>query len=219
MRIQASILLAALIPALALAQGATVLAAEFRAESSPDPAGGPSPLTPDATRERLLDEARWSFAGMVWGFRFSYTPYDAERAVAEAFELEALGEVPWGDTALRVVDLAYADGTLRARIEFDCAGSRAAALSSWRTADFKPASGQGRARVSGGVERRRAAVEDAVVEALRGLLRPIVLEKPRSVRGILAFAEAPRVVITEGDYVAVVRLRVKVEEILAYPTY
>lgn len=215
----ACLLFAASLPAGLLAQGGPVLSAEFRAELAPDPAGGASPVEPEEAARRLLEEARWSFSGMIRGFRFRYVPADASRGVAELIELESLGGVPWGDPALRVVGLVVNGGTLRARIEFACEGARATELASWRSAEFKSASGAGRARVAGGVERRRTAVEAAVAAALRGLFRGVVLEKPREITGVLAFAEAPRVVISSGDYAATVRLRVKETEIRPYPAY
>ncbi len=213
------LMLAACLAAGLGAQGAVTLAAEFRAELAPDPAGGASPIGPEEAARRLLEEARWSFSGMIRGFRFRYVPADVQRGVAELIELESLGGIAWGDPALRVVETVRAEGTLRARIEFSCDAARAAELAAWRSADFLAAAGTGRARVAGGVERRRTAVEDAVAEALRGLFRTVVLEKPRELTGVLAFAEAPRVVITSGDYVAVVRLRVKATEIRPYPAY
>lgn len=215
----ACLALSACLAAGAAAQGSVTLAAEFRAELAPDPAGGASPIGPEEAARRLLEEARWSFAGMIRGFRFRYVPADLARGVAELIELESLGGIPWGDPALRVVETVRSEGTLRARIEFSCDASRAAELAAWRSADFMAAAGTGRARVAGGVERRRNAVEDAVAEALRALFRTVVLEKPREISGVLAFAEAPRVVVSSGDYAATVRLRVKATEIRPYPAY
>jgi hypothetical protein len=66
---------------------------------------------------------------------------------------------------------------------------------------------------------RRAAIIDASREALRAYLRGMEFNKPREVRGSFAFTSQPRLVLTGGRWIASVRLRVGVDEIIPYGGY
>jgi hypothetical protein len=59
-------------------------------------------LSKDEMFNRILEEARYVFSGMVYGFIFSYTPYDRSRGVEEEFLLEPYQWIQRGDPNLQV---------------------------------------------------------------------------------------------------------------------
>jgi hypothetical protein len=203
-----------------------VLRAEFWAESEPMPIlppvisdVAPGPRVPDEVAASLLSEARRVFAAMVWGYDFVYVPYDKARKVSEVFELTPRGEIPWGDPRMTATDTRASGTELRVYLEYRPDESGTRRRLAWMGAPYESAQGAGTAPTIEGVGARYKAMDEAAKEALRALLRPIVQNKPREIRGTFAYAEAPRITISGGSYVAVLRIRVKVTEVRAYAAY
>ncbi len=203
-----------------------VLRAEFWAESEPVEVlpgaiadAAPRAVFPEEAARALLDEARRVFAGMIWGFEFRYVPYDKARGVAEELEIAGLGEIPWGDPRLESSQMRLTGTQVRAYLEYRADPLAAARKSSWGDSTYQSAQGRGAAPLAGGRDSRRIAVDQAAKEALRELLRPVVKNKPREIRGVFAYDNPPRLVIVGGTYTAVLRIRVKVTEVRGYPAY
>ena len=214
-----------------------VLRAEFPVDLAPPPAvsafdGVPDPAfvarVPDGeAAAALLEEARWTFAGMIWGFEYVYTPSDKARAVAELFEIRPLSPEAAATMRMHAV-AARLDGTvLYATAEFYPDAGQRAELASWR---LSSAAAQGRGSAPAlrtgsvgaapsAVEARRDAVTAAVREALRAGLREATHNKPREVRGTFALASVPRLVLRGGSWIASVRVYSRVDEIIGYGAY
>lgn len=203
-----------------------VLRAEFWAESEPVevlPAEitdtAPKIVFPEEVARYLLEEGRRIFAGMIWGFEFRYVPYDKARGAAEELEILSLGEIPWGDPRLESSQMRLTGTQLRAYLEYRPDPTAAARRASWGHATFQSAQGRGAAPLAGGRESRRSALDQAVKEAFRELLRPVEKNKPREIRGVFAYDVPPRIVITGGSYTAIVRIRAKVTEVRKYTVH
>jgi hypothetical protein len=220
--------IAALAAALALcawpaaAEGSVreLLRAEFWADVEPVAGVGDEwPVTPETARKRILDEAAWVFGGMIWGFEYRYTPYDKARGIAERFEIESLG-------GLKPELLSLAPGARRktadehrAFVEYRPDEALCALMSSYARAPWTGCQGIGRADMILGVKGRRAAYEDALREALRSYLRSVEPNKPRLVRGRVAFERPPDMAILNGCYTAQLRARAMVLETVPYKLY
>ena len=203
-----------------------VLRAEFWAESEPMPVlpttidvPESGPQAPEEVVRSLLDEGRRVFAAMVWGYEFVYVPYDRARKVAEVFDLTPLGEIPWGDPRLTVSERRMTSTQLRAYLEYRPDASGTNRRLAWDGAPYKSALGRGAAPAIRGTGARYKAMDEAAKEALRALLRPIVKNKPREIRGTFAYAQAPRLMVSEGKYIAELRIRVRVTEVRGYSAY
>ncbi len=70
-----------------------------------------------------------------------------------------------------------------------------------------------------GLAGRRAAYEDGLRAALRSLLQGLEPNKPRLVRGRVAFDRPPSMSIQGGFYTAQLRARAMVIEVLPYKVY
>ncbi len=195
------------------------LQGEFWAEVEPVENGAPKPIDTSLAFRRLVEEAAFVYAGMTWGFSFTYTPPDAARQVEEVYELVAQGGMEAADPRLRVAGRRATGTIYRVYVDYYPSAIDARRLDGWASADFKPAGGSGGAPVNKGVEARREAYGAAIKEAVREYLRPLVKEKPREIRGRLAFAAVPRVVYQKGAYVAIVKLRLKIDAVEPYAVY
>ena len=197
-----------------------MLRGEFWADLEPvAKAGDPWPVPPEEAGRRLLAEAAWAFSGTVYGFEFSYTPYDKARGLEERFELESLGSI--GPESLTPAGAARSKSgyELRAFVEFRPDEAQARLMGSYLLDPWKGAQGLGKADILGGVEARATAYREALREAARAYLRDIVPNKPRLVRGRIAFERLPPLSLVDGYYVVRARARIMPLEVIPYSAY
>ena len=176
------------------------------------------PLSDAAARQRVLEEARFLLSAMIYGVQFSYTPPDNQRGNAEQFLLAPVAELSWGDPRLRIAESEVREARLYARVRYDLRDFQAARRRAWQSNAIPTAAGIGRASLfaSTAPAGKRRSLEEALKEAVRNHLRPVLFNKPREVRGELLLWEAPRVIVDAGDYLTAVSVKLRVQEIRAY---
>ncbi len=196
------------------------LVAEFWAELQPT-------VRPDADvavrREavirQMLEEAQWTFSGMIYGYRFSYTPFDRRRGVDEQFTLEPIASIPWGDPALTVIATRQEGGRHLARIQYVMVDHQARRHTAWQSRSVSRSAGTGQVSLWPGIEQKQLAVEDAVRMAVRERLRVMSPNKPAAAHGRVVLAAPPRIWILSGAYHASVQIRMDVDEIRRYELF
>jgi len=235
-RLAAIALLSLLVPYALAADDAPLLQARFsvemdripslRAERLPAtvPEGAVSESEAAAARARtasqaILDEARWVFGGMVYGFDFSYTPSDIARRVEEAFSLEPRNEVRWGDAGLRVAETRVEGTVLTAMIAYRPGPDGAATYRSWASTALGSSFGRGSAPLDGAFGARRNATILAVKSAVREYFRVLTKNKPKACRGSCALVDAPVLSSSSGGWTSSVRVRIDVGEIVPYTVF
>ena len=173
-------------------------------------------LTGDEARVRILEEARYVFSGIIYGFDFVYTPSDNMRKVDEIFTFEAVAQIPWGDPALTIVE-TWVDGNLmHAIVRYFPSEHQLRWLRMMQSNIYHNATGRASASMFAGTGAKYDAVAEAAKEAIRAHLRPRILNKPKEVRGSVALTGAPYIIIDAGEYVAKVDVRIDVDEIIPY---
>ena len=177
------------------------------------------PLTSQEAAEILLDEARFVFSGMIYGFEFEYTPYDQTRGVEEIFNLDPIAEIPWGDPALTVVQMRVSNNRRFALIRYAPKDHQIRWLQAWESNINPKATGLGKADLFKGVDEKRNAFREAIKEAVRGYLRQRILNKPKEIRGELVLADVPYVIIDAGTYLAKTEVRLRIDEVIPYRQY
>jgi hypothetical protein len=179
------------------------------------------PLSTEQARRRILEEARGILSDMIYGLEFSYTPGDERRKTAEQFVLARVGEIRWADPRLRVVQAELREGRLYAKVLYDLQDFQSARRKAWESNSIPAATGSGSFSLFTGPapEGKRRSLEEALKDALRNHLRPIVFNKPREVRGELLVWQEPQVVIASGAYLTRVTIKLKVKEVRAYSLF
>ncbi len=208
------------------------LRAAFWVETEPVASAGEAwPVSSEEAARRLVDEAAWVFAGMVWGFSFEYVPLDRARGIEEGFVLEPLGSIPWGDPRLipgklepagsrLLPEASFGPSTeLRAYVEYRPEAEGARLMEAYGAEPWVRSQGLGRADILGGWKARRAAYEDALREAVREYLRSIEPNKPRRAAGRVVFERVPAITVREGAYLVQARSRIEVLELAPYVVY
>lgn len=188
-----------------------LLSGYFWWETEPFVGGVEYPQTDTEALTFLLEEARWVFSGMIYGFSFRYVPADSRRGIKTYFELELLGEIPWGDPGLTVISAWPGRDRYSADLGFNLTGPTAYYRDAWNSNIYPGAGGTGSAPVYLGFDGRKKAMEDAVRLAVHGYYRNRTAARPREIAGEVVFEEVPTLVIQEGSYVSRVRIRMNLE--------
>lgn len=171
------------------------------------------PVPAEEGARRLLEEARYIFSGMLYGFHFEYEPGDSRFEIEDQFSMTPIAEIPFGDPALSIVQTRMEKKRLIVRIRYDMVPFQQARLEGWDSNMFPSASGLGEASFYKGQGQRIKAVEEGVRQALRNHLRARVYDRPQRVSGDLVFEKAPRILLDEGLFKAVVQVRLNIREI------
>ncbi len=197
-----------------------VLRGEFWADLEPvSKAGEIWPVPPAEAGKRILAEAAWVFSALVYGFEYSYTPYDSARGLKERFELSSLGSIAPEELSPAGAARTKSSYELRAFVDYRVDEAQAKLMASYLLDPWKGSQGIGRADILGGVEARAAAYSDALREAVRAYLRDVTPNKPRLVRGRVAFERMPSLSLVGGYYLVQARVRVMTLETLPYAAY
>jgi hypothetical protein len=179
------------------------------------------PLSAEQARLRILEEARGILSDMIYGLQFSYTPGDERRKTAEQFVLTRVAEIRWADPRLQAVQAEVREGRLYAKVLYELQEFQSARRKAWESNSIPTATGTGRFSLFAGPapEGKRRSLEEALKDALRNHLRPIVFNKPREVRGELLLWQEPQVLIASGSYLTRVTIKLQVREIRAYSLF
>ncbi|MCK5735483.1 MAG: hypothetical protein KAH21_03350 [Spirochaetaceae bacterium] len=162
----------------------------------------------------LLEDARWAFSGMIYGYSVSWTPSSRARGIDEELLIEPLAQIPRGDSRMRTVSLTRENGFTYVLLEYSPDPSQESRLEGWRGEVFPAATGAGTAAVNFGS--RRDAMEAAIREALRAYLRVRDYNRPREINARVAFTEFPYTSLSNGSVKSVVRLRMDLEPLKHY---
>lgn len=197
-----------------------VLDIEFWTELDPMvQAEGSGVISQEEAIRRTLEEARNVISGMIYGYEVVYTPSDRSRNVEERLEIEARALVPKGDERLRVMQVRMNENKYYVRIRYDLRDFQADRLQAWSSNTMETASGRGTAPLQLGYRGKFESFEQGIKTALRNYLRARIRNKPRVIRAIAAFQEAPYTIIDAGGYHSTVRIRFQLQEVLPYSAY
>ncbi len=177
------------------------------------------PLPREEAHRRILEEARQLLSAMIYGYAFTYVPADTERRISESLELRVTAEIPWGDPHLQVLDLETRDKRLFARVEYLLRDYQLARREAWSSNILPLATGRGEGDLFGGVSEKQQSLKDAIRNAIRGHLRPVLFNKPREVNGELLLWQEPTTIIASGSYLTEISVKLKVDEVRAYSIF
>lgn len=162
----------------------------------------------------LLEDARWAFSGMIYGYSVRWTPPSRDRAVDEELEIEPLALISRGDPRMKTVSIVREHGFIYIQLEYTPDATQEKRLSGWGSQAFPAAGGSGRVPI--GINSRREAVEVAVRDTLHSWLREREYNRPREIRGRVAFTAFPLTGLTGGFFRAEVSLRMDLEPVRPY---
>ena len=164
--------------------------------------------------ETLLEDARWVFSGMIYGFSFTWTPSASSRDVSEELGLEPLGLIPWGDPKMHTLAVVEENGFIYVQMEYRPDDSQRARLEGWSSQAYPVSTGAGEVRALS--SSRRDALEQGVKEAVRAWLRAREYNRPREVSGRVAFDKFPVTGLRANNIKAAVVVRLDLDPLRHY---
>ena len=179
------------------------------------------PLSTEEAQRRALEEARAILSGMIYGYRFRYTPGDSVRKIEEEFFLTPVAEILWGDPNMRIADAWVKDSMLFLKVTYELEDFQAARRRAWSSNSVEASSGVGSYSVftATSPEGKRNALQDALKNAVREALRPVVFNKPREITGEILIWNEPHAVIQSGTYTTQADVKLRVKEIRSYSLF
>lgn len=162
----------------------------------------------------LLEDARWAFSGMIYGYSVTWTPSSVARSVDEELLIEPLALIPRGDPRMKTVSVVRENDFIYILLEYTPDATQESRLEGWNGEAFPSATGSGTAPINFGS--RRDAMEAALKETLRAWLRAREYNRPREIKGRVAFTEFPITGLSSGSIRAVVTLRMDLEPLRHY---
>jgi hypothetical protein len=167
---------------------------------------------------QLKKTAPFFITGMVYGWRFSYTPYDKTRAVSEYFEYSAVRPLD-SDTCIKYTKPWIQDNRLYVWIEFERNNSMIRVLDQWNTISHPEIKGSGTGKISDGFAGIQHAAEAALKNAVRAYYRECLKNKPKEIDGNVIIAGQPRIGVASGRYVVELDFFLETDRILKYTTF
>ncbi len=177
------------------------------------------PPSQDEAIKEMLEEARFVFSGMIYGFSFVYTPSDKARGVEEVFTLEPAAVIPWGEDGMQIRDTWEEEGIVRVSVSCSLEEHQKLRIQLWAANTFPAARGTGSVYYFAGPTEKITAHKEAMKEAIRGYLRKRIYNKPKEIRGRLVLREVPNCRYASGEYVSTVRIKIDFEEIVEYTRF
>jgi len=169
--------------------------------------------------QELNNMARFIMGGMVYGWKFSYTPSDLTRKVTEYFELSPIKEIETGDPRLSISELTPEYPRLSCTAIFTLDDSVKRWELYWSSVLFKSANGRGYAERTEEVEGIHKAYADAVRDAVRSYARKLEKNKPKEIRGEVLLRDEPRLFTDGGQFVADIKVFINMQELIPYTTF
>jgi hypothetical protein len=183
------------------------------------------PLDMDTAAKRALEEAALFFSAMIYGWSFNYDIGERARGIAEEFELEPLGSIPWGDPGLKVTHAGVKDMRLSLWADYRPRENQLRRINAWKTGNIRSAQAIGHGPLGGPVEAagwfsiKKTALEDAARAAVRAMLRGSERNRPKEARGFIGLAAFPRYFMDSGRWSCSARFYVEVREIVPFAAY
>lgn len=167
--------------------------------------------------EEIKNLAPFVFEGIIYGWNFSYTPYDKTRNVNEYFDFFVNGpNISKNDKNISYNDPYFQDNKLYCWVEYHLSKEMVNKLNHSKSIVFKKISGKGKGRVSEGEEGIKKAFAEALKNAVRNHGRDISKNKPKEILGTVKITGNPRVYIDSGFYVVDLDFFVQVDRIIQY---
>lgn len=160
--------------------------------------------------------ARFVLGGMLYGWKFSYTPSDSVRNVSEFFFMEPIKEIPMDDTRFTLLNIKPEYPRLSCWAEFTLDESLSYWTFYWASVLFKTANGRGRGERTEETEGIKTAYTQAVMLAVREYARKLEKNKPKEIVGEVLLRENPRLFADEGYFVADIRVLINMKQLIPY---
>ncbi len=165
----------------------------------------------------LLEEARYVFSGVLYGWRFHYQPSDKLRNVKEVFRLEPIAQIPVGDPNLEPLSSDQKGiSLLRLQVRYHLTSKDMNHLAFRSSPSLLFSTGMGSGSIQENFAGRKEAIEQSVKEAIRNHQRKRLHAKPQILSGVAYLEQPPRVFLKSGKFWADSRVLFQLKTVKQY---
>jgi len=177
------------------------------------------PLSKETATKRILEEARNILSGMIYGYTFSYIPYDKKRKINEDFSIELISKINWGDPRLKVVHSELKDNILYVTVRYWLEDFQLDRINTWMNFSVPVSEGLGEADFFKGYIEKFSSLKNSIKNAIRNYLRKRILNKPKEISGEILLAGIPETRIKSGAYLTSSKIKLNIKKIIPYKIF
>ncbi|MGP1577270.1 MAG: hypothetical protein ACTTH7_07295 [Treponema sp.] len=170
-------------------------------------------------RQAITEVSRFIIAGMAYGWKFSYTPYDKKRNIAEEFTLTPIHQLQESNEPLSITELRPKYPFLYCWAEYKMTRTIAQRRQYWKSSQYITVQGTGHGKRYNETDGIYDAYTQAALSAVRTYLRKSEKNKPKCVTGELLIKDNPRLTVSSGMYTADLSLYLHVKEVIPYTVF
>lgn len=170
-------------------------------------------------RKAITELSAFLLSGLVFGWEFSYTPYDKTRQVDEYFEIKPKYKIDIKEGALNITDLVPEYPYLYCYAEYTSDELLTKRQFAWQSISYKTVQGTGTGERSDEISGVYTAYINATKDAICRYARSLTKNKPREVRGQLLIRDNPRLFMKRGLFYANLEMYIYIEEIVPYMVF
>lgn len=170
-------------------------------------------------RTAIIELSKTLMEGMIYGWKFTYTPVDKQRQVAEAFELTPLHTIAHDDSRLSLTDVRIEYPSVYCWAEYRIPDPLRKRRQEWTRIPAATAKGRGSASRKQEIDGIRDAYREAALNALHSYLRKNLKNKPKEVSGEMLIRNNPRLYTAGGKFHAELNVYLRINEVIPYEIF
>lgn len=168
----------------------------------------------------LKKTAPFLLTGMIYGWKFEYTPSDKTRNVAEYFSLEPIAEISENDSNITFTDPAFWDSRVYCWLEYPRTDEMIIYRQRWDSIKYPRVSGYGESKEIDSVDAIKEAITEAAKNAIKTYAQNQTKNKPKEVSGTILLKDFdPNIKIIKGNFTAYLDFFLYVDKIIQYSQY
>ena len=188
-----------------------------------NPASQIAPETEDSfgtSFRSLKATAPYLLSGMIYGWKFEYTPSDKTRNVEEYFSFTPIAEIPEDDEKITFTNPAFLDTRVYCWLEYLRTDEMMISRQRWDSIQFPRVSGIGESSNLDSIDGIKEAVKEAAKNAIRTYAQKQTKNKPKEVTGTILLKDIdPNIKIIKGKYTAHLDFFLYVDKIIQYSQF
>jgi hypothetical protein len=174
----------------------------------------------DYTKNRIRDLSVFLMEGMVYGWKFVYTPSDNLRGVEEYLEIVPIKSFEKADREKIIYsDSFFEESRVNVWCDYERTDYQIQNYKLWSGIEHPVIHGRGLGQIEDGFDGIQTAAKNALKEAVRARYRAELKNKPKEISGAVLIRQPPVVGITQGQYAIILDFFLERDRIIKYTTY
>ena len=167
----------------------------------------------------IREIAPFIITGMVYGWKFEYTPLDKGRGVEEYLEITEIVPSSSIQSGITYVSPWIQNNRLNCWVEYKRSDSQVQLYNLWASIENPVIHGRGYGELRHGFDGIKEAAYEALKDAIRNHYRSTIKNQPKAIRGSVLIRDIPTIGIDSGRYVFNLDFFLEYGKIIKYTVY